>query len=284
MRFLILILTVPALYAGWVGDYLNIIPGNRWASEGIEKDSVHSTIGFFNHPSIKSLKALLPHFYSDTVAEYTRWDTLHITKGFIYQGDTAYEREWVYSDELGNWDYSNDSLIEQDSSLMGAVLAFSDTTIYGTHYKIPFEIGKSWHFYPDTIFFEDLDMDGVEDTLWIEDRVEVMAKEEISVPYGNIKDAYKLRQKVVIKATYSSIQGVWEEAEITGFEWYKPHLGWVRDTLYVEDNVRLAVEGIDSLLYGFYIWLHRELTSFAPGSLDVGVVSIDEPTRLTPGL
>lgn len=203
MAFLIVMILVGNLWGGPVGDYLGLAEGKGWAYRTTVKDS---SVGF---PA-----------EVDTFADTTR-----VLDEFLLDGHPAYLMEYVRDDEPPTLD----TLWEDGDSLMGD-FPLNDTGFILTLYKTPFEIGRRWG--GTHIFTEDIDEDGVPDTITFTDSIRVVSQEDIEVPYGHITDAYKLERKWDIEFGFSSIPGMKAGGTGTGLEWYKPDLGRVKDTLH----------------------------------------------------
>ena len=236
MRLLTLIAVVSGLYAGPIGDYLGISRGTLWAYKEVKKDSSWGPLGI-------------------SVTLDTIRDTARIIEEFIYQGDSAYLKEEISVNDAGA-ETLTDTLWEEGDSLIGHILG--PLPIIGTLYKTPFEIGKSWRPSWDTLYLIDIDEDGEEDTLrMIEDLVRVLSQENISVPFGEIEGAYKLKRTVKVNGWVSFYGlGATFEAETYYFQWYKPELGAVRDSSYGIVSEYIG----DSLVSRKYIWIEKELT------------------------
>lgn len=238
MKFLTIIGMVSlsgGLYAGYVGDYLGLSEGKVWIYAGTKKDSI------LYQPSITG----------------GFQDTVKIVKEFLYNGDSAYLEEITHIDELaGSTAIFTDTLLEEGDSLIGPIHMREETTLVVTLYKIPFEIGKSWYPFGDTLYIIDINGDGTNDTMRVIENIkEVIAQENISVPFGEIKDAYKLKGTFRGEGWVSP--GFPFNVEIHSFEWYKPSFGKAKDTSYQIINAYYD----DSIIYAEYRWQSSELNS-----------------------
>jgi hypothetical protein len=239
MTFLLMV-TLMGNLAGPVGDYLGLAQGKWWAYETVEKDS----------------SLLPPQVTVDTSA-----DTLRVTAEFLFDGHPAYQMESGRNDTVGV-----DTTWEVGNSLMGflkiPVDSTKDTSLPWTDYTTPFELGLQWH---DSLkFITDLNGDMQLDTAIYIDSARVVAQENITVPYGTVTDAYKIERKMrmvftVHVATIAMVVGI-DEA---GFEWFKPGLGRVKDTMNtVVWNYGLM--GLDTTISD-YIWQSRVLVGIPVG-------------------
>lgn len=240
MKFFTLLWIVSSVYTGEVGDYLGLSKNNLWVYNRVAKDSSWGILGDFSS--------------TDTLR-----DTLKITEEFVYQGNPAYILKKISVKDIPVFE-AIDTLWEEGDSLVGPIRPIPglplDTTIIGTQYVIPFEIGKSWRALPSDLYLIDVDMDGEKDTVRIiEDSIRVISQEDISVPFGEVESTYKIKRSIKIEG-WLSIMGFDFGAEGITIEWYKPYLGRIKDTTYATITVYLA----GSAIGGEYIQNYSLLT------------------------
>ena len=238
MKYLIMLGMVEVLGAGPVGEYLGLIKGKTWVYIGTEKDST------LDHPSITG------NFQ----------DTVKIVDEFAYDGAPAYLRRTIHISDIRGMSTGIDTLWEEGNSLLGRWIYDRDTAVPYTLYKTPFEIDTSWRTVWENLSCIDLDGDGIKDTIKIaKDSACVITKENVSVPYGDIRDAYKIKKEGMWEAWLSfspSPQGVIQTFKYIDFQWYAPHTGLVKDTGYAEV---FYYDMRGSLMEASFMWTHKVL-------------------------
>ncbi len=213
--FLILIWAGTALAVGPVGRYLGIAVGKSGRAIINGTDSVHL---YWPTPD-------------DTSWVTTGLDTTTILLEFNMGGNPAYLRFYRYHGSDTSY-VDADTCWEESAIYLKSKDEFFDTFMIFTPYKIPFTIGSTWPLGIGGTYYVDIDGDGQRDTfkIWA-DTVKVISQEDVRVPYGLVRNAFKLYTHSLgyIGMTTS---GIWvrDTLNVNIIEWYKDSLWAVKDS------------------------------------------------------
>lgn len=223
------ILITSALAAGPVGQYLGFRVGKNARCTITEYDSVH---------------CYWPTEY-DTTWTNSGLDTTTILLEFNLGGNPAYLGFYRYHGTDTNY-VDADTSWEETGIYMKMKDEFFDTFQIFTPYKIPFSIGSSWFLGMAGTYYVDIDGDGYRDTFKIwRDSVRIIAQEDVTVPYGTIRNAYKLLSHFMgyVGMTTQGIP-IRDTLNINMFEWYKDSLWAAKDSVYQTEKIYVYFGGM----------------------------------------
>jgi len=217
---------------GPVGRYLGIAVNKCSRTTAAEYDSVHV---FFPTPY-------------DTVWTHSAVETTVIAREFTIGSNPAYLRVSMYHGTDTNY-VDADTAWEEAATFLKVKDEFVDTFWVMTAYKIPFSIGSAWTMGIAGTYYIDLDGDGQDDTFRVwNDTARVIGQENVRVPYGLIRDAYKIQQHLMayVGMTTGGIP-VRDTIDMTTIQWYKDSLWSAKDSVYQTERI---------YIYYANQWLH----------------------------
>ena len=233
------------IIAGPVGDYVGLDYHFFVHSQGF--DSMYTLIGDSGDVNIIDTNLVLDTFQYQNHPAYLTW---HHRISNVFPAQDS-----ILSYEIG------DSLFTH--------IAIGDTILV-KGYVIPFSVGNSWQLdiVGDTLI-GDIDNDGIDDTLLVI-IAEAMVTDslQVSVPLGTF-DAFKLRMTMFLRGWQSSIGDscrIW----INEDQYLTPYLGVIKDTVIIEDTIKL---------YNNWIWAMTAI--IYSEAADTGYIGIaeGEPNR-----
>ncbi|MEO0102981.1 MAG: hypothetical protein ABIK81_04705 [candidate division WOR-3 bacterium] len=249
MLFVLIFFLQGLLIAGPVGRYLGIREGKMVKDSLITRDSIH----FYAPPR-------------DTVwtTEEVSFDS--VVKETLRLGNPAY----IFK-EIGPDTTLFDTLWEERNIYLMGELPLFDTLVVETIYKVPFSINSFWSTgLGGFTYIGDLDNGGQrDDTLaFLLDSVRVVSVEDVSVPYGFIPNAYKIRSRQVVTLHgYNAPNNISYQDTMytTRYEWYKDSLWRVKDSVYLEERFYAS-----QVLIWNHIGRHKTLLLriYSPGAIE----------------
>ncbi len=265
--FLLGLFMTTAFAIGPVGQYLGFRVGKCARDTINEHDSVR-----YHYP--------VP---SDTIWSHSGIDTSIMLAEFTRGGNPAYLRLYKYhgtDTSLINADTS----WEESATFLKTQETFFDTFVVLTPYKIPFAIGSLWPFGMGGTYYVDIDGNGERDTfkIWA-DTVRIVDQENVRVPYGLVRNAYKLQITVLgyIGMTTGGFP-VRDSIYIVTTQWYKDSLWSVKDSLYQNDKMYVYFLNQWYHYADAYRWRVSELTDLWVGIDDESEKSIVQRYKIGP--
>lgn len=256
-----LLLICSVVAAGPVGRYLGYEVGRVKIGTHAGRDSIHI---LFPTPS----DTILTRFWTDTSTVLA--ETTH-------QGNCAFLLHRVIAAETTR--RYTDTLVEYGDTLLRSKTSLADTSFWVNSYLVPFQIGSWWRTGLGGTYYVDVNGDGQLDTLDIwGDTTRVIGIEDITVPYGTVRDCYKMlfvaRQALSLEEQGFEVR---ETSYVRTYEWYKDSLSWVKDSTRLDAKVCMKI----------LIWVHvANSVSKIIGQLTDLYLGIEElptmqaPTRL----
>jgi len=244
--------------AGPVGDYLGLSVGLVTTDSGWGRDSFH-----FYLPTP-----------SDSVAERTFIDTTTVLAETTLQGNPAWIARTVVVSDSGR-NARTDTLYESGDTLLRSRMDFLGISLWASVYRIPFQVGSQWETGAAGTYYLDLNGDSLIDTVTVwGDTVKVVGIEDVTVPYGTVRDCYKLDGTTYqsLAMTYEGIP-IRETTFVRHFEWYKDSLTRVKDSTVITARAYVRI----------LIWLRAAdvfITNLT--RLTDCYVGISEPAPATP--
>ncbi len=202
--------------AGPVGNYLGYAVGSTATDTGFGHDSIHM---YLPAPS-------------DSVLNRSFLDTTTVLAETLLPTGPAYILRTVMVSDTTRRE-AVDTAYESGDTLLRRRFDFAGLSLWANIYRVPFVIGSWWPTGVAGTYYFDLNGDSLEDTIRIwADSVKVVGIEDVVVPYGLVRNCYKLllvaRQSLAM--TYEGVP-VRETTFIRQHEWYKDSLWRIKDSL-----------------------------------------------------
>ncbi|GEM_PF-6362791 len=203
--------------AGPVGRYLGFKVGKTVTDTGFGRDSIH-----FYLPTP-----------SDSIIYRNFTDTTTVLAEIVRQGAPAYLLRAVMAD-TGRYEMI-DTVCESGETLMRQRMNYGGITLWLNLYRVPFWVGSWWRTGAEGTYYIDINGDSLIDTLTVwGDTVRVLSTEDVTVPYGTVRNCYKLLLvlRQALRMTYQGMP-VRETGYVRHYEWYKDSLWRVKDSTIV---------------------------------------------------